>query len=361
MSTKNFITLAITLKTLKRFTSYSIILLTFILCFTRNVFAVKDKNIAEFTTFENFSIKFWDLISGDQTLLDIIATIWVFLGDLWSYKIFTMDKQPITIGNIILGFVLAVIAFRLTRSLSRIIRRKLESFFALSHSNAESLERITYYFLLICSIVIVLDAINIPLTVFTFVGGALAIGVGFGSQNILNNFISGLIIMMEQPFKIGDLLEVENKIGRVIAIGARCVHLRTAFNIDVLVPNSAILQNTVVNLTLSNDINMVSNKINVSFDVDTVEVSELLKKAMVENTKILQTPEPIVYLVGTIETGFVFEMFFAIDLAKVSDKRLVLDEINQYVCKIFREHNIDFAQPIRVLTVVDKSNLSKIC
>lgn len=89
------------------------------------------------------------------------------------------------------------------------------------------------------------ENVNIPLTAFTFLGGAIAIGVGFGAQNLINNFISGFIIMAERPIKIDDMIEVEGNFATVEDVGARCTRIRTAGNVHILVPNSSFLEKTL--------------------------------------------------------------------------------------------------------------------
>src|SRR5690606_18317118 len=95
---------------------------------------------------------------------------------------------------------------------------------------------------------------NVPLTVFTVVGGALAIGVGFGSQNIINNFVSGLILLLERPIRAGDFIEIGGTIGTVEKIGARSTLLLTPSNMHLIVPNSFFLEKEVLNWTLSDNV-----------------------------------------------------------------------------------------------------------
>lgn len=100
-------------------------------------------------------------------------------------------------------------------------------------------------------IVFALITVNIPLMVFAFLGGALAIAAGFGAQNILNNFISGLILLLERPIKVGDIVEVEGIRGQIANIGGRCCQVRRFDGIDILIPNSSFLEKNVANWTLS--------------------------------------------------------------------------------------------------------------
>ena len=95
-----------------------------------------------------------------------------------------------------------------------------------------------------------LKVVNVPLTALTVLGGALALGVGFGSQNIINNFISGLILHAERPVKVGDLIQLDDLYGNVEHIGARSTRVRTGSNLEIIVPNSTFLQNNVINFHL---------------------------------------------------------------------------------------------------------------
>ncbi|MBU2571788.1 MAG: mechanosensitive ion channel [Gammaproteobacteria bacterium] len=93
--------------------------------------------------------------------------------------------------------------------------------------------------------------VHVPLTVFTFFGGALAIGAGFGAQNIISNFISGLILSVERPIKLGDIVDVEGVRVKITHIGGRCCQVHRFDGIDMLIPNSRLLDKSVTNWTLS--------------------------------------------------------------------------------------------------------------
>ena len=112
----------------------------------------------------------------------------------------------------------------------------------------------TFYVLLATFTMLSLNVLNVPMTVFSFLGGALAIGAGFGSQNIVNNFISGLILLVERPIRVGDVIELDGTTGTVTQIGARSTKIATGANHEIIVPNSKLLETSVVNWTLTDDI-----------------------------------------------------------------------------------------------------------
>jgi small-conductance mechanosensitive channel len=211
----------------------------------------------------------------------------------------------------------------------------------------DALEKLMHYLLIVAITVTVLGIANVPLTVFTFVGGALAIGIGFGSQNILNNFISGLIILVEQPIRIHDTVELiekrENMIGKVINIGARCINLRTANNIDILVPNSVMLQNTVINWTLNNGKVKCYTTIpvNLNQEISSREVAKILLESVSLNSSILKKPSPAVLLAGFDDSIMKFEINYYIDITDPGiDRKLVLSEVNHQAREALTKHNI---------------------
>ena len=125
--------------------------------------------------------------------------------------------------------------------------------------------RSPFYFLLTVAFLTALRMVQIPLTAFAFVGGALAIGVGFGSQNIVNNFISGIILLVERPIKRSDLVDVGGIFGNVEQIGLRSTRIRTGDNVHIIVPNASFLESNVVNWTHSDPKVRVSVSVGVAY------------------------------------------------------------------------------------------------
>jgi small-conductance mechanosensitive channel len=131
------------------------------------------------------------------------------------------------------------------------------------------------------------------LTAFTVLGGALAIGIGFGSQNVMNNFISGLILMLERPVRARDVIEVDGNHGTIENIGARSTQIRSTDGRHIIVPNSFFLESNVVNWTLSDDLMRAKVSVGVVYGSPTRQVERLIRRA-VDEERVLKTPEPII-------------------------------------------------------------------
>ncbi|MBI5094487.1 MAG: mechanosensitive ion channel [Candidatus Hydrogenedentes bacterium] len=256
-------------------------------------------------------------------------------------------KTTLTVGQVISAIVLLLVGVLVSRRITRAMRRILLSRARVDENAAATFERILYYALIVLVVLAAMNVVNIPLTVFTFFGGAVAIGVGFGAQNIVNNFISGLILMVERPIKINDIVEVDGHRGRIMSIGARCSQLRLNTGIDILVPNSHFLERHVINSTLTDTHLQCSVKVGVAYGSAAREVSRLLQKATEEHGKILKSPEPMVLFSDFGDSALVFELLFWVDLTGLSDPRIVCSDIRFIIDRLFAEAGVTMAYPQR--------------
>ena len=245
----------------------------------------------------------------------IINDIFYVLDSIWNYKILTTsDKQSVLVGNIVIGIILLFFGIRLVKKINSLFRRRITKLIS-EEGTVNSLERLSYYFLMLIMVIFVLDVSNVPLTVFTVIGTTLALGIGLGSQNIVNNFISGIIIMIEQPIKVGDIVEVKNIAGKVTNIGARCTSIMTGKNINILVPNSSILQDIIINWTHEDTILRVSFEMTVSNNHTIEEIEQIFLNILKGHVYILEDPSPQVIVKELCSSGYFFEINFWIDLA----------------------------------------------
>lgn len=264
------------------------------------------------------------------------------LDAIWHYPIFMADKKnPIAFSNIIVAIILFYLGVRISKSLSRLIRKRFTNIIKLQHNASSAIEKISYYLLLTLSTFIVLDVANVPLTAFTFVGGALAIGLGFGSQNIINNFISGLIIMIEQPIRIGDVVEMDNFTGIINNIGARCTHIVTFDNIDIIIPNSKLLENTIINFTLSeNGKCRQKHDFKIYHTNDLNLVKEILLETIRSHPAVFKDPEPSVYLESIKDFYANFKIQYWIDISYEVSNNKIIDYLYFTISKEFEKNNI---------------------
>ena len=145
---------------------------------------------------------------------------------LWNFELWVIDEHGVTVGKVVTALAILIIGVFLIKRATHFLAGRMEKS-KLGLSSAAAVEKLMFYLGFLLVLLFALHTVNIPLTAFTFLGGAFAIGVGFGAQNLINNFISGFIIMAERPIKIGDILEIDGQCVRVQEIGARCTRVRT--------------------------------------------------------------------------------------------------------------------------------------
>lgn len=267
--------------------------------------------------------------------------------EAWQYEIAIIDDEPITIKKIICGFALLLCGFFVSRMVASIVAFRVLPRFGVTESAAAVLRTILFYLLLIALVFISLDLVNVPLTIFAFLGGAVAIGVGFGSQNLINNFISGLILLVERPIRVGDLVNVEGIDANVEKIGARSTRVRTGTNLEIMVPNSKFLENNVTNWTLSDTKIRTSVSVGVAYGSPVREVVEVLQRVLRDTEEALVEPEPIVLFQDFADSSLNFEVHFWVHMRRIMDGAKIRSDVRVAIDDSFREQGISIAFPQR--------------
>lgn len=268
--------------------------------------------------------------------------------NIWNFELLVLDDNAVSIKKVFIAILVFMIGVAITKRVTKSIRTQVFTRTRIDESSSAALEKILYYFFIVLLVLLALHIVNIPLTIFTFLGGAIAIGIGFGAQNLLNNFLSGLIIMIERPVKINDVIELEGNYGRVRDIGARCTLIRLASGVEVLVPNSSILEKNVINWTHS-DLNVrFSVTVGVAYGSSSRKVAELLHKAVNDIPQILKYPEPVVLFTDFAESALMFEVFFWMQISQqLLDSRIVRSNLRFRIDELFNEAGITISFPQR--------------
>ena len=275
------------------------------------------------------------------------ASVGKKITGLWNRELIVVQDSPITLGKTVLAILLVVLGFLGSHALSRFLTRRVLNRFALDEGVIATLRTVIFYFSFLIFVLWALRLVNIPLTVFTFLGGALAIGVGFGSQNIVNNFMSGLILMVERPIKVGDLVDFEGTVGRVEDIGPRSTRIHTGENLHKVVPNSALLENSVVNWTHSDNRLRVSLDVGVAYGSDTDLVRREILAVLEEISEVHAVPSPEILFMDFGDSALAFRALFWITVRQPLDRHRVASAIRFRVDARFREAGITIPFPQR--------------
>ncbi|MEL0638781.1 mechanosensitive ion channel domain-containing protein [Marinomonas sp. TI.3.20] len=263
-----------------------------------------------------------------------------------NYTLFSVSGQAVTVGGLLLIPTLAFIGFWVTKYLVRLLTSKLTN----RHTDPNiihMLQRLLYVIAICIITITTLEIINIPVTAFAFLSGAIAIGVGFGAQNIINNFISGWILMWEKPIRIGDFLEVENAKGVVEEINTRSTRFRRVDGVHMLIPNSKLLENTIVNWTLVDKLMRTSVRIGVAYGSPAKKVAELMRQAAEEQESVLTDPKVQVIFEDFGDNALIFDVNFWIQSNVEGGLRVAKSNIRFRLDELFAENNIVIAYPQR--------------
>ena len=231
-------------------------------------------------------------VSQRPAVLGWTARVQATAGAAWSYELLAVGDRPITVAKVIKGLGGVLVGLLAAVILSRLLGRRVLPRMGVNPGASEALRSLSFYLLCVVFGILSLQVAQVPLTVFTFLGGAAAIGIGFGSQNILNNFISGLILLAEQPIRVGDLIEMESEYGIVDRIGARSTTLRTGSGIEMVIPNSKLLECNVTNLTKSDRLFRTVLKVGVAYGANVAAVKRELMAAATTHPRVLESPAP---------------------------------------------------------------------
>ena len=263
-----------------------------------------------------------------------------------NYNIFALGDAKITPLSILYTLLLTVLLIYVSAKIKQILLARFLQHTKLDLGAQHAIGTITRYFVLFIGFLIILQTVGINLTTLNVLAGAIGIGVGFGLQNIANNFISGLIILLERPIKVGDRIEVDDVNGKVISIGARSTIIRTNDNIAIIVPNSKFISENVINWSFVGEKLRFKIPIGVGYDSDMDRVEEILKEVGRENPNIEKDPAPSVRFV---EFG---DNSLNLELRVWSGKMLhqptkLKSELNFAILRKLRENNIEIPFPQR--------------
>ena len=267
-------------------------------------------------------------------------TIMGFLDtELWQG-----EGYSVTFWRLAVAILVFLSSFFLSSMGSRRLKRRMMSRFNASETAASATQRIVFYILWIAFALTALNIVKIPLTAFAFLGGAFAVGFGFGMQNIFNNLISGFIVIFSRPFKVSDIISVAGTEGTVQDIGSRSTTIKTWDGLDVVLPNRYFLENSVTNWTGSDQKKRNVLTVGVAYDADTRKVEALMLDVVKGHSKVLKDPAPFVIFRDFGDSALEFEAYYWIDLRQASAPKVGSD-MRHHLISLFREEGIEIPYP----------------
>ena len=258
------------------------------------------------------------LLAFGASLLWLDAVLYLFtIHDNVTGALSSALQYPIgstrvhfTLGGVLSLVLILVLGYVLANAFTLVLQKVLLSRLPLQRGLPYAISTVTYYILLLLVFLAALTDAGVELNKFTVVTGALGVGVGFGLQNIVNNFVSGLILLFERPIRVGDTVEAGGVIGSVKRIGARSSTLQTFQGSEVIVPNSNLLSNQVINWTLSSPWRCVQIPVGVAYGTDPEPVLKLLVEVAESHPGVMRDPRSTAFFMGFGDSALNFELRF---------------------------------------------------
>ena len=214
----------------------------------------------------------------------------------------------ITPGHILAFLITVWASFLVSKFLRFVLEEDVYHHLHLGRGVPYAISTMLHYVILLLGFFVALGALGIDLTKVTILAGAFSVGIGFGLQNVINNFVSGLILLFERPIKVGDVIEVGGNVGEVSRIGIRASVIRTADGSEVIVPNGSLISSQVTNWTFSDQKRAVEVSVNVIGGADPQRVVELLKSTAAAHPGVAKEPAPQVYVTNFSAGAVTFQL-----------------------------------------------------
>jgi potassium efflux system protein len=282
-----------------------------------------------------------------------------YAAAIWNFELIAVedtievDGKPVvgtrsvTIGKVLVALLLLVAGYVLALLAARFLARMLVRYFGWQPAHAGILRSWVLAIELMLLVAIVMFWVKIPLTVFAFLGGAVAIGLGFGMQTMMKNLISGLMVLGERPFRIGDLVEVGGIRGNVTNIGLRASTITDVNGIETIIPNSTFIEQNLTNWTYTSGRVRFNVKVGVAYGSPVRTVTQLLEEIAGRHGKVLKNPAPEVLLEDFGGDALVFSLYYWLDVRSGTPARQVASDLRAMIEAGFAAQGIAIPYPQR--------------
>ncbi len=281
-----------------------------------------------------------------------LSRVGILIKDAWGHELFTAEdtievdgktmtgRRGVTVGKTLTALAIFVIGYVVCVYVARAIGGLAARRFGIAQDVANLMRQWSQAILITFLVVLSFTWVKIPLTIFAFLGGAFAIGVGFGAQALLKNVISGILVLIERPLRVGDLIEVDNVRGRVTSIGLRSSTIRDFKGTETLIPNSSFLERHLTNWTYSSRVGRFSLRVGVPYGVAAQQVMSLLSDLTAQHPKVASQPPPQVLLDEFGSQARIFTINYWLEITSEVDPNGIASDLRFAIEQRFEEEGL---------------------
>ena len=290
----------------------------------------------------------------------LLPALSIFDGvDVWTYKTGEMDQlnnpieQAVTLWNVLQSLLILALTFIAARNLPGFLEIFILDRVGVEPGTRYAVVTILGYIIVGIGLVIGFDRLGLQWSQLKFVAAGLSVGIGFGLQKIIANFVSGLVILFERPVRIGDFVTIGDESGIVSRIKIRATTLNDLDNREILIPNEALISERVTNWTLSNSVTRLIVKVGIAYGSDTDKARELMLETVKELPKVLDNPPPSVLFMGFGDSALDFEV--RVFLRKFDERIPMTHTIHTEINRTLAKAGISIPFPQRDLNIVSQN------
>ena len=274
------------------------------------------------------------------------------LKKILNQELLSIGDFELEVSNIII-IVAIIVAARLLLTVSKkLIDKQLVKKRKVDPGRSAAFYQVMRYIIFIVSIVLLLESMGVSVTILMAGSAALLVGLGFGIQQIFNDLVSGIILLFEGTVSVGDVVEVESLVGKVLAIRLRTSIIESREKNNVIVPNSKLVSDNVINWSYNREASNFKIEIGVAYGSDLDKVKSLLETAVSSHPDVLKDPFPIVRFMNFGESSLDFDILFYTNNMMQID--FIKSDIRFAINRTFREHNISIPFPQRDVHVFNE-------
>ena len=257
----------------------------------------------------------------------------------------SIGDKKISLNGFIVAILIFYLSFRLSKAFERTAKSRLEKVPFLDTTRTNTISMLIRYTIIVVGVLVAFAIVNIDFTTLKVLIGALGVGIGFGLREIVNNLISGFILLSDKTIVHNDLIEVNGLLGKVESVGIRTTIIKTFNNVEVIVPNTNLVNNELINYTHSDPIIRIDVPIGVSYNSDPIKVKEVLIKNLSKLEYVLENPEVTVFFNDFGESSLDFQVSVWTDNAL--KKKVIESEARYAIWEALKENNIVIPFPQR--------------
>jgi small-conductance mechanosensitive channel len=267
----------------------------------------------------------------------------------------TIGSFRLTVGSVLLAMLLLYGSLLVSRAVLSVLKDDVFPRRNLARGAQISMARLIHYGFVLVGFLFALAALGLDLTKVTIIGGALGVGIGFGLQQIVNNFICGIILLFERPISVGDYIELEGQWAEIKEIGLRATIVQNFDRADLVIPNSILVTNQVINWTRSDRLARIKLPVGVAYGSDVPLVMKILQDCAAGNESVAKSPEPRVIFMGFGDSSLDFEL--RVHIQDIDNWFVTRTELYKEIERKFRESGVEIPFPQRDLHLrsVDES------